>query len=159
MTPRPMTALDAADDQLARAVGKIRERAGDDPDVAWLVGAIERRPDAVCKVLARKNRGGRSARRAAENAERNERLRTLRVSLWPALQPFAAATLIGRKFRTYETGRWPRERDYPVAPLDEPERTFWTILRDHADGGPRMPDVRQLATILDLQEPFRRGRV
>jgi len=152
MTPRPMTALDAADDQLARAAAKIRERAGDDLDLAWLADGIERRPAAVRKALARKNRGGTSARQAAANAKRNERLRTLQASLWPALQPFAAATLIARKFRTYETDRWPRERDCLVAPQSyEPARTFWMILRDHADGGARMPAVRQLATILDRQ--------
>jgi hypothetical protein len=143
MTPRPMTALDGTDDKLARAVVKIRERAGDDPDVARLLEMIERRPDGVCKVLPRKNRGGTSARWAAAIAQRNERLRTLRASLWPALQPFVAAALIAGKFRTYETDRWPRERDEVVAPLGEPQRTFWMILRDQAAGGAKMPGVSQ----------------
>jgi hypothetical protein len=148
MTSRPETALNAADDQLARAVGKIRERAGDDRDVVWLVETIERRPDAVRKLLSRGRRGGKSARRAAAIAQRNEALRGLRMTLWPMLRPFAAASLIVTKFCRYEADRWPRERVAMVAPLDEPQRTFWRILRDHEAGGPVMPDVRQLTTIL-----------
>ena len=145
-----MTALDAADDQLARAVGKNRERAGDDRDVVWLVETIERRPDAVRKLLSRGKRGGKSVRQATANARRNEALRTLRANLWPSLKSksHAAATLIVATFRRYESDRWPRECDAVVAPLDEPQRTFWMILRDHEAGGPMMPDVRQLTTIL-----------
>jgi hypothetical protein len=147
-----MTTRDAADDQLARALGTIRERVGDDRDVVWLVETIERRP-AVRKVLARKNRGGKSARQAAALERRNQALRQLRANkLYATLPPGAAASLICANFQTYEAIRWPRERDAPVAPRDEPLRTFWMILRDHhkADG-PKMPGWRQLATILDRQ--------
>jgi hypothetical protein len=147
------TALDAADDQLARAVGKIRERAGDDRDVVWLVETIERRPDAVRKLLSRGRRGGKSARQAAALERRNQALRQLRANkLYATLPPGAAASLICANFQTYAAIRWPREHDAPVAPRDEPQRTFWTILRNHhkADG-PKMPGWRQLATILDLQ--------
>jgi hypothetical protein len=101
----------------------------------------------VRKLLSRGRRGGKSARRAAAIAQRNEALRGLRMTLWPMLRPFAAASLIVTKFRRYEADRWPRERVAMVAALDEPQRTFW-ILRDHEVGGPVMPDVRQLTTIL-----------
>jgi hypothetical protein len=170
MTPRPMTALDAADDQLARALGTIRERAGDDRDVVWLAEAIERRVGAVRKMLGQNNRGGKSERQAAALAKRkksrggksarwaaalaqrnNQRLRPLHAKLYPTLPPGAAALLMCTNFRRYESDRWPRERDYPVAPLDEPARTFWMILRDHEAGGPKMPGWRQLATILGRQ--------
>jgi hypothetical protein len=145
MTPLA-TSPETAADPIARAVAKLRELLGDDAEVAYLLDRLD--AAAVDKVPRKKGRGGISARRAAENARRNERLRTLRASLWPALQPFAAAPLIAKKFRRYETGRWPRECDAVVAPLDEPQKSFWLILRDRAAGGPKMPDVRQLATIL-----------
>lgn len=152
----PATSPESAADPIARAVAKVREQFGDDADVACLLAA------AVGKVPRKKGRGGISARRAAQNALRNERLRTLRARLWPALQPPAAAALIAEKFRRYETSRWLRLRecDEVVAPLDEPQRTFWMILDDQAKGGAKMPGVsrdgrsskrdqlRQLATIL-----------
>jgi hypothetical protein len=145
-----MTALDAVDDKLARAVGTIRERLGDNPDVVWLAEAIER--PAVRKVLARKNRGGKSARQAAALAQRNnQRLRPLHAKHYATLSSGAAAKQMSEEFERYETDRWPRERDEVVAPLREPQRTFWMILRDRASGGPRMPNVRQLATILGRQ--------
>jgi transposase len=149
----------ALEQQLARAVAKIRECAGDNPDVVWLIEGIERHPDAVCKVVARKNRGGKSAHQAASLAQRDGALRRLRASLCPTLQSFAAAAFIATKFQRYESDRWPRERDEVVAPLDEPERTFWAILRGRDGGGPKMPGVsgrssqrwrlRQLAMILE----------
>lgn len=145
----PAPALDDAGDRLERAAAAIRARAGDDPDVAWLIAAIERRPAAVRKLLARGQRGGVSADRAAALERRDDLLRRLRDRLWPALTPGAAAARMVAAFRSYESDRWPRERDGLVAPPGEPQRTFYLILRDfHAAGGPRMPDVRQLATIL-----------
>ena len=143
-------ALDAADDKLARAVGKVREVAGDDCDVVWLVQEIERRPDAVRKLFSRGRRGGKSARQAAALERRNQRLRQLRANkLYATLPPGAAAFLICSNFQTYESDRWPRERADPVAPRDEPQRTFWMILRDHHEAdGPKMPRCRQLAAIL-----------
>lgn len=140
----------ALEQQLARTLGKIRERAGDDLDVLRLVQAIERRP-GVRKELSQKNRGGKSERWAAALAQRNQALRQLRAELYATQQPGAAAALIAGKFRRYECERWPRERGCLVAPRDEPQRTFWTILRDHEAGGPKMPRWRQLATILDRQ--------
>jgi len=145
---RPATSLDTANDRLSRAVGKVREVAGDDCDVVWLVQEIERRPDAVRKLFSRGRRGGTSARQAAALERRNQALRQLRAELCPTLTPPAAAALICAKFRRYESDRWPRELDDVVAPRKEPARTFYKILRDHEAGGPVMPDVRQLTTIL-----------
>jgi hypothetical protein len=152
MTPRPMTALDAADDRLARAVGKIRERAGDDRDVVWLVETIDRRAAAAGKVLRKKARGGKSARQAEALERRNQALRQLRVKLCPTFTPLAAAALICAKFQRYESDRWPRERDDVVKPRKEPQRTFYTILRNREAGGARMVGLPQLATILGKQE-------
>jgi hypothetical protein len=142
----------ALEQQLARAVGTIRERLGDNPDVVWLAEAIERGVVVVRKVPSQKKRGGKSEHWAAELERRNsQRLRPLHAKHYATLSPGAAAKQMSEEFETYETDRWPRERDKVVAPLREPQRTFWMILRDHAAGGPRMPNVRQLATILGRQ--------
>jgi len=143
---RPATTLDTGDDRLGRAVAKVREQVGDDADVAWLLDRLD--AAAARRLFGRRKRGGTSARWAAAITGRNEPLQRLRVSLCPALRPSAAASLIVAKFLRYESVRWPDERDALVAPLDEPARTFWTILRDHEVGGPKMPNVRQLTTIL-----------
>jgi hypothetical protein len=137
---------DGAGDWLARAVAVVSERAGGDPDVVRLVEAIAR--PAVRRALARGKRGGQSARRAFAIERRNEALRALRAGRWPDLSIYAAAVVMRAAFDRYASDRWPRERAAMVAPIGEPFRTFWVILRDHEADGPPMPDVRRLATVL-----------
>jgi len=36
----PAIALDTGDDRLGRAVGKLRQQAGGDPDIAWLLDRL-----------------------------------------------------------------------------------------------------------------------
>jgi hypothetical protein len=145
---RPATSPETAADPIARAVAKVREQLGDDADVACLLDRLD--AAAVGKVPRKKGRGGKSARWAAAIAQRDGALRRLRANkLYATLPPGAAAFLICSNFQTYESDRWPRERAAPVAPRDEPQRTFWMILRDHHEAdGPKMPGCRQLAAIL-----------
>lgn len=140
----PAIAPETAD----RALAKVREQFGHDADVACLLDRLD--ADVVRKVLCRKSRGGTSARYAAQLARRDEALGRLYAVLCPAVSAYAAACLLTRQFRRYESGRWLRERDDVIAPIAaEPVPTFWRLLRGYADGGPRFPKVTRLTAILE----------
>jgi hypothetical protein len=140
---------------LRRQAPKLRERKAD-IELSWLADFLERNSVAMAEAIERigngtKGRGGTSKERAAALAERNAWLRSLRDRLpaYRGLERYPAAKLMLQQASRYERDRWPREKKENVAPIVEPARTFWKILKKHEAGGPKMPTTaKQLAEII-----------
>lgn len=99
------------------------------------------------RALGLRQRGGISAKRAMQLAERD----ALIIRTWQAVEdfrdqpPISAAKLMSMNARRYEAGRWPRERAAVMPPVAEPAATWWRIL----DAGLSIPGAKRLQQILE----------
>ncbi|MEI8715874.1 hypothetical protein [Mesorhizobium sp. ISC11] len=120
-------------------------RADNDPD-CQMVGAEMARLYASSSRLSA--RGGASLVHSSALAERNRLICALwqKHERWRDLRPGAVARAMLRAYRQYETRRWPQESRSLSAPTQEPEATFWRLLRgEHSMPG----SAKQMKRILE----------
>ena len=100
-------------------------------------------------ALGLRQRGGVSFGRALKLARRDQMLCRLwkLVPEWADLTAAAAARLMVRDAKRYQSGRWLREKNFISAPSSEPAATWWLILQD----GLALPGERRVLQVLEAE--------
>lgn len=141
--------------RLRRLVGYLEGGVAlDNDDRDFLVSGIEvylssSSGVSLDQALGLRSRGGVSVRRTLQNNERDDLIRHLvrEHPVWGAEPPTIAARKVRHAFEAYESSRWLRDRHAAIAPISEPQATFWRLLKEDM----RMPQQKRLSQILDME--------
>lgn len=141
--------------RLRRLVGHLEGGLPlDDEDRDFLVSGIEiylssNSGVSLDQALGLRSRGGVSVQRTLQNDERDDLIRHLvrEHPVWAFDPPTTAARKVRHAFDAYESNRWLRDRNAALAPITEPQATFWRLLKDDM----RMPQQKRLSQILDVE--------